>query len=90
MAADSSIFWAAKLRRSESPTAARLASNCARLHRPPRVRPVANSHSSLDFAPFQGEVCSGVLAEAAPLKLGLIGNSHQAAGVRQRTAKPQS
>ena len=32
--------------------------NSRRLHRPLRVRPVAKSHSSLDFGPILGEVCS--------------------------------
>ena len=36
-AADSSLFWAAKLRRSESPPAVWLIPSCRRMHRPLRV-----------------------------------------------------
>ena len=39
-------------------------SSCRRLHRPPRVWPVADSHCSLDFGPVSGEVCRKTTASA--------------------------
>jgi len=33
-------------------------SKCHSVHQPPAIGPVAHLHTSLDFGPFPGEVCS--------------------------------